>query len=72
MEIDIYNYKTFRGSIWGDRLIKLINLMLRSAECGIKGFQGKNCFILKLNDYKRRPLLVKKRGGKAQSFFSIV
>ena len=36
VEIDVYNYKGFRDSIWNDRLIKLINLMLRSAKCGIE------------------------------------
>jgi len=30
-----HSYKAFRESIRGDRLIKLINLMLRSAECGL-------------------------------------
>jgi hypothetical protein len=34
VKIDVYSYKGFRDSILGDRLIKLINLMLRSAECG--------------------------------------
>jgi hypothetical protein len=36
VKIDVYSYKGFRDSILGDRLIKLINLMLRSAECGLK------------------------------------
>jgi len=36
VKIDTYSYKAFRESIRGDRLIKLINLMLRSAECGLK------------------------------------
>ena len=31
-------YKAFRERIRGDRLIKFINLMLRSAECGMKLF----------------------------------
>jgi hypothetical protein len=31
----VHRYNPFRKSIGGDRLIKLINLMLRSAECGI-------------------------------------
>ena len=35
MKIDTNSYKAFRERIRGDRLIKLINLMLRSAECGI-------------------------------------
>ena len=34
-EIDVHSYKTFRESIRSDRLIKLINLILRSAECGL-------------------------------------
>ena len=35
MKIDAHSYKAFRKSIRGDRLIKLINLMLKSAECGL-------------------------------------
>jgi transposase len=39
VKIDVYSYKGFRDSILGDRLIKLINLMLRSAECGFYHYQ---------------------------------
>jgi len=35
VKIDAHSYKAFRESLRGDRLIKLINLMLRSAECGL-------------------------------------
>jgi Uma2 family endonuclease len=38
VKIDAYSYKAFRECIWGDRLIKLINLMLRSAECGLDNY----------------------------------
>ena len=38
MKIDAHSYKAFRESIWGDRLIKLINLMLRSAEFGLDNY----------------------------------
>ncbi len=34
VKIYAYSYKGFRDSIQGDRLVKLINLMLRSAKCG--------------------------------------
>ena len=33
VKINAHNYKAFRERIRGDRLIKLINLMLRSAKC---------------------------------------
>ena len=36
IKIDTHSYKAFRESIQDDRLIKLINLMLRSAECGFR------------------------------------
>jgi len=35
VKIDAHSYKAFRESIWGDRLIKLINLIFRSTECGL-------------------------------------
>ena len=35
-KIEAHSYKAFRERIRGDRQIKLINLILRSAECGIK------------------------------------
>ena len=54
MKIGAHSYKAFRERIWGDRLIKLINLMLRSAECGVKKnkkmlscIQKKLIFIIK-------------------------
>ena len=39
IKIDAYRYKGFRESIPGDRLIKIINLMLRSGECGLNIYQ---------------------------------
>ena len=36
VKIEAHSYKVFKESIRGDRLIKLINLMLRSAECRVK------------------------------------
>jgi hypothetical protein len=36
VKINTHSYKAFRESIWGDILIKIIDLMLRSAECGLK------------------------------------
>ncbi|MDE5115916.1 MAG: hypothetical protein O4860_01185 [Trichodesmium sp. St2_bin2_1] len=38
MKIDVYSYKALRESIRADILIKLINLMLRSAECGLQSY----------------------------------
>jgi hypothetical protein len=35
VKIDAHSDKAFRERIRRDRLIKLINLMLRSAECGL-------------------------------------
>mgnify|MGYP001089826308 FL=1 len=40
VKIDVYSYKAFMDSVRGDRLIKLINSMLRTAECGIKYFNN--------------------------------
>ena len=38
VKIDVYSYKALRESIRADILIKLINLMLRSAECGLQSY----------------------------------
>ena len=38
MKIDVYSYKALRESIRADILIKLINLMLRSAECELQSY----------------------------------
>jgi hypothetical protein len=35
VKINTYSYKAFRESIWGDILIKIIDLILRNAECGV-------------------------------------
>jgi hypothetical protein len=35
VKINTYSYKAFRESIWGDILIKIIDLMFRNAECGV-------------------------------------
>jgi hypothetical protein len=54
VKIDAHSYMAFRKSIRGDRLIKLINLMLRSAECGeyLFGWEKKGRLLLLLINYK--------------------
>jgi len=54
VKIDAHSYKAFRESLRGDRLIKLINLMLRSAECGIKIFGvARESFRLRDSNYEK-------------------
>ena len=46
MKINAHSYKACRENIRGDRLRKLINLMLRSAECGKQDILEKKEYLL--------------------------
>ena len=44
-KIDAHSYKAFMESLRGDILIKIINLILRSAECRLKYLSGYLSFL---------------------------